>query len=39
VPRGFRSGTIESSMTFRDLSLQSLGVIDQVIELGDSGDV
>jgi hypothetical protein len=39
VPRGFRSGTIESSMTFRDLSLQSLGVIDQVIELGGSGDL
>lgn len=36
VPRNFRSGTIESSVTFRNLSLESLGVIDQVIDLGNS---
>jgi hypothetical protein len=36
VPRNFRSGTIESSVTFRNLSLASLGVIDQVIDLGNS---
>ena len=36
VPRNFRSGPISSSMTFRNLSLDSLGVIDQVIDLGSS---
>ena len=36
VPRNFRTGPISSSMTFRNLSLDSLGVIDQVIDLGNS---
>lgn len=38
VPRYFKSGVLESSMTFRNLDLKSLGLIEQVIELGDSGD-
>lgn len=34
VPRNFEVGTINSSMTFRNLDLASLGVIEQVIDLG-----
>jgi hypothetical protein len=34
VPRNFEVGTINSSMTFRNLNLASLGVIEQVIDLG-----
>jgi len=39
VPRHFQSGAIESSMTFRNLSLESLGVIEQVIDLGSTDDL
>jgi hypothetical protein len=36
VPRNFRSGPISSSMTFYNLDLASVGVIEQVIQLGAS---
>lgn len=36
VPRHFTSGPISSSMTFYNLSLESLGVIEQEIQLGPS---